>query len=71
MVLSMLTCHIISILTSTRQCIITLRVTLIKLSLEDAEQAGDPVVQPHIQNELVGRNRAHQLVKTPGFGAHH
>lgn len=68
---SMLTCHIISILTGTRWCAITLRVTLIKLPLEDTEQAGDPVVQPHIQNELADRNRTHNLVKTPGFRAHH
>ena len=31
---------------------VSLRVALIKLILEDAEQAGDAVIQPHIQNEL-------------------
>lgn len=31
---------------------VRLWVTLIKLVFEDTEQAGDPVVQPHIQNEL-------------------
>lgn len=37
---------------------VRLWVTLIKLMFEDAEQAGDPVVQPHIQNELEERGQS-------------
>lgn len=49
-----LPCDVIcSILTGSAVC---LQVVLIKFMFEDAEQAGDPVVQPHIQNELREKN---------------
>lgn len=44
------TCDIIgSILSGS---VVSLWVVLIKLSFENTEQAGDPVVQPYVQNEL-------------------
>lgn len=40
---------------------LVLGVTLIKLSLEDGEQTGDPVVQTYVQDELWGRREDRKL----------
>lgn len=37
---------------------VRLRVTLIELMFEDTEEAGDPVVQPHVQNELKDKGQS-------------
>ncbi len=41
---------------------IRLRVALVKLTFEDAEQAGDPVVQSYIQYKLNNKNTRFSFV---------
>lgn len=60
-----LTCNIIaSILTDSG---FSLWVVLVKLTFENTEQAGYPVVEPHIQNELEGKKMVQLRQKGSGL----
>lgn len=62
-----LTCDIIGSVLSGN--VVSLWIVLIKLTFENTEQAGDPVVKPHIQNKLRDkRDMLQHIEKAKVFG---